>query len=146
MTVNKLRTGLTKVFAGITLVVMVAPLFPTAAFAQASSTGSDTGTTPITPPSDTPAPSDSASGLPAPSGINFTVNPNGSSPSVSPDNDNDSVLLVQSIRTSIDHNQPEQALDRLHTFVVKYIRQLCTRHAIPFNQDIHLFIVCLVFM
>jgi hypothetical protein len=50
-------------------------------------------------------------------------------------NDNDSVLLVQSIRASIDHNQPEQALDRLHTFVVKYIRQLCTRHAIPFNQD-----------
>ena len=49
-------------------------------------------------------------------------------------NDNDSVLLVQSIKTSIDHNQPEQALDRLHTFVVKYIRQLCTRHAIPFNQ------------
>jgi hypothetical protein len=50
-------------------------------------------------------------------------------------NDNDSVLLVQSIRASIDHNQPEQALDRLHTFVVKYIRQLCTRHAIPFDQD-----------
>jgi len=50
-------------------------------------------------------------------------------------NDNDSVLLVQSIRASIDHNQPEQALDRLHTFVVKYIRQLCTRHAIPFTQD-----------
>jgi Abortive infection C-terminus len=50
-------------------------------------------------------------------------------------NDNDSVLLVQSIRSSIDHNQPEQALDRLHTFVVKYLRQLCTRHAIPFDQD-----------
>jgi Abortive infection C-terminus len=50
-------------------------------------------------------------------------------------NDNDSVILVQSIRASIDHNQPEQALDRLHTFVVKYIRQLCTRHAIPFDQD-----------
>jgi hypothetical protein len=49
-------------------------------------------------------------------------------------NDNDSVLLVQSIKASIDHNQPEQALDRLHTFVVKYIRQLCTRHAIPFNH------------
>jgi hypothetical protein len=50
-------------------------------------------------------------------------------------NDNDSVLLVQAIRASIDHNQPEQALDRLHTFVVKYIRQLCTRHVIPFDQD-----------
>jgi hypothetical protein len=50
-------------------------------------------------------------------------------------NDNDSVLLVQSIKASIDHNQPEQALDRLHTFVVKYLRQLCTRHAIPFDQD-----------
>lgn len=53
-------------------------------------------------------------------------------------NDNDSVLLVQSIRASIDHNQPEQALDRLHTFVVKYLRQLCTRHAIPFDQNMPL--------
>jgi hypothetical protein len=44
-------------------------------------------------------------------------------------NDNDS------IRASIDHNQPEQGLDRLHTFVVKYLRQLCTRHAIPFDQN-----------
>ncbi len=50
-------------------------------------------------------------------------------------NDNDSALLVQSIKGSIDHNQPELALDRLHTFVVKYLRQLCTRHAIPFDQD-----------
>jgi hypothetical protein len=50
-------------------------------------------------------------------------------------NDNDAVLLVQSIIASIDHNKPEEALDRLHTFVVKYMRQLCKRRTIPFDQD-----------
>ncbi len=50
-------------------------------------------------------------------------------------NDNDAVLLVQSIIASIDHNKPEEALDRLHTFVVKYMRQLCDRRTIPFDQD-----------
>jgi hypothetical protein len=49
--------------------------------------------------------------------------------------DNDAVLLAQSIIASIDHNKPEEALDRLHTFVVKYMRQLCKRRTIPFDQD-----------
>lgn len=50
-------------------------------------------------------------------------------------NEKDFALLSQSIRASIDKNQPEQALDRLHTFVVKYIRALCTEHAILFDKD-----------
>jgi hypothetical protein len=48
--------------------------------------------------------------------------------------DKDFGLLAQSIRESIEKNQPEQALDRLHTFVIKYVRALCTRHAIAFEK------------
>jgi len=44
-------------------------------------------------------------------------------------------LLVRSIKESIEKNQPEQALDRLHTFVIKYIREVCTRHGILFQKD-----------
>jgi hypothetical protein len=49
--------------------------------------------------------------------------------------DNDFALLAQSIKESIEKNQPEQALDRLHTFVIKYVRELCVRHAIDFEKD-----------
>jgi len=49
--------------------------------------------------------------------------------------DKDFNLLVKSIRESIQKNEPEGALDRLHTFVIKYIRDLCGRHSIPFNKD-----------
>lgn len=37
-------------------------------------------------------------------------------------NDKDFSLLARSIRESIQKNEPEAALDRLHTFVVKYVR------------------------
>jgi hypothetical protein len=50
-------------------------------------------------------------------------------------NDKDFELLAQSIKESIDKNQPEQALDRLHTFVIKYVRELCSRHTIAFNKE-----------
>lgn len=43
-------------------------------------------------------------------------------------------LLAESIRESIRRNAPEVALDRLHTFVVKYIRHLCKRHGIIFDR------------
>lgn len=49
--------------------------------------------------------------------------------------DKDFNLLAKSIRESIQKNEPEGALDRLHTFVIKYIRDLCGRHSIPFNKD-----------
>lgn len=50
-------------------------------------------------------------------------------------NEKDFALVSQSIRESIGKNQPEQALDRLHTFVIKYMRALCTEHAISYEKD-----------
>ncbi|MFM2291665.1 MAG: hypothetical protein RIS29_1478 [Bacteroidota bacterium] len=44
-------------------------------------------------------------------------------------------LLAKSIKESIDKNEPEIALDRLHTYVVKYVRQLCENHAIAFQKE-----------
>lgn len=49
--------------------------------------------------------------------------------------DKDFELLAKSIRDSIEKNKPETALDRLHTFVVKYIRELCERHSIEYDKD-----------
>ncbi|GAB4270707.1 MAG: abortive infection family protein [Candidatus Promineifilaceae bacterium] len=47
-------------------------------------------------------------------------------------------LLAQSILESIKRNEPESALDRLHTFVVKYVRKLCDKHGINFDRNIPL--------
>jgi hypothetical protein len=44
-------------------------------------------------------------------------------------------LLAKSIRESIRNNEPEAALDRLHTFVMKYIRQLCDKHGIGYDKN-----------
>ncbi len=44
-------------------------------------------------------------------------------------------LLADAIREAIEKNKPETALDRLHTFVVKHVRQLCDKHQIAFSQD-----------
>jgi len=51
-----------------------------------------------------------------------------------PDDKNFS-LLAKSIRESIDKNEPEAALDRLHTYVMKFIRQLCENHKIEIKKD-----------
>jgi hypothetical protein len=50
-------------------------------------------------------------------------------------NDKDFALLAKSIKESIEKNEPESALDRLHTFVVKYVRQLCDNHVISHEKD-----------
>lgn len=47
-------------------------------------------------------------------------------------------LLAKSIRESINKNEPEVALDRLHTFVVRYIRQLCDKHQITYDKNVPL--------
>ncbi|GAB3305045.1 abortive infection family protein [Hymenobacter humi] len=47
--------------------------------------------------------------------------------------DKDFNLLSETIRKSIEDNQPEVALDRLHTFLVKYVRELCGKHGIKFE-------------
>ena len=43
--------------------------------------------------------------------------------------------LAKSVREAIERNQPESALDRLHTFVMKYLRVLCERHGISLERD-----------
>lgn len=53
-----------------------------------------------------------------------------------PNNDDkDFSLLSKSIKASIESNEPEVALDRLHTFVIKYVRELCKKHSIEFNKE-----------
>lgn len=49
--------------------------------------------------------------------------------------DRDFSLLAKSIRESIEKNEPEVALDRLHTYVMKFIRQLCENHKIAISKD-----------
>lgn len=49
--------------------------------------------------------------------------------------DKDFSLLAKSIRESIAKNEPEAALDRLHTFVVRYIRELCAKHSIAYDKN-----------
>ena len=43
-------------------------------------------------------------------------------------------VLAEKIRESIANNEPEVALDRSHTFVVKYIRRLCDKHDISYDK------------
>ncbi len=49
--------------------------------------------------------------------------------------DRDFSLLAKSIREGIQRNEPEAELDRLHTYVVKYIRQLCDKHGIVYDKN-----------
>ncbi len=49
--------------------------------------------------------------------------------------DRDFKFLAKSIRESIEKNEPEAALDRLHTFTFRYIRELCERHQIKFDKS-----------
>ena len=50
-------------------------------------------------------------------------------------NEKDFELLSLSIKESIEKNQPETALDRLHTFLVKYLRNLCGKYKIDYTKD-----------
>lgn len=43
--------------------------------------------------------------------------------------------VAKAIREAIEKNQPEVGLDRLHTFVIKYVRSLCTQHGIVVTRD-----------
>jgi hypothetical protein len=45
------------------------------------------------------------------------------------------VALAKSVRESIEKNEPETGLDRLHTFVVKYMRVLCEKRGIATDRD-----------
>ena len=53
--------------------------------------------------------------------------------------DKDFEVLAKSVRESIERNEPEIGLDRLHTFVTKYLRVLCNKHGITtgWNKPLH---------
>jgi len=44
-------------------------------------------------------------------------------------------LLANQVKASINANQPETALDRLHTFVVNYVRRRCDQRGIAYDRD-----------
>jgi len=44
-------------------------------------------------------------------------------------------VLAKSVRDAIEKNEPESGLDRLHTFVVKYVRLLCKKHGSAADRD-----------
>lgn len=48
--------------------------------------------------------------------------------------DKDFKLLAKSIRESIEKNEPETGLDRLHTFIFRYLRELCDKHQITYDK------------
>jgi hypothetical protein len=43
--------------------------------------------------------------------------------------------VARQVREAIQKNEPENALDRLHTFVIKYVRTLCEDHGIAVTRD-----------
>jgi hypothetical protein len=43
--------------------------------------------------------------------------------------------VAKAVREAIDKNEPESALDRLHTFVIKYVRTLCTQHGLVVARE-----------
>lgn len=47
----------------------------------------------------------------------------------------DFARLAKSIKDSLEQNEPEVAIDRLHTFCVKYTRALCAKHGLQYVQD-----------
>jgi hypothetical protein len=56
--------------------------------------------------------------------------------SIKPNSDDESFeKLAKSIKQCINNNEPETGIDRLHTFVVKYIREICLKHKIEFEKE-----------
>ena len=44
-------------------------------------------------------------------------------------------MVAGQIRDSIEKNEPEAALDRLHTLLVQFIRELCDKHGIQYEKN-----------
>lgn len=45
-------------------------------------------------------------------------------------------LVAKAARECFEKNEPEQGLDRLHTFLVKFLRRLCEEHGIPRERSV----------
>jgi len=50
----------------------------------------------------------------------------------------DFTLVAKAARDCFEKNEPEQGLDRLHTFLVKFLRKLCADHDIPKDRTVPL--------
>jgi hypothetical protein len=50
-------------------------------------------------------------------------------------NERDFEVVAKAVRDAIDRNELEAGLDRLHTFVVKYVRSLCEGRGIAVDRD-----------
>lgn len=50
-------------------------------------------------------------------------------------NEKDFEAVAKAVRATIERNQPESGLDRLHTFVIKYVRSLCAQRGIAAARD-----------
>lgn len=55
-----------------------------------------------------------------------------------PNDDDDFKKLSAAIKECIEKNKPETGLDRLHTFVMKFIRKLCIKHNIETAKEMPL--------
>jgi len=49
--------------------------------------------------------------------------------------DKDFHQLARLIKESIENNQPEAALDRLHVFLIKFLKELCNSHGVDFAKE-----------
>lgn len=49
--------------------------------------------------------------------------------------DKDFHQLAKLIKESIEKNEPETALDRLHLFLIKFLKELCSSHGVTYDQD-----------
>lgn len=52
-----------------------------------------------------------------------------------PGGDEAFVAVARQVREAIDRDEPELAIDRLHTFLVKYMRRLCVRRGVEATRD-----------
>lgn len=43
--------------------------------------------------------------------------------------------LAKAVREAIEKNEPEAGLDRLHTYLVKYFRNLCAKHGVTASKE-----------
>jgi hypothetical protein len=44
-------------------------------------------------------------------------------------------VIAREVQDAISSNKLESGLDRLHTFVIKYVRTVCTKHGISIDRD-----------
>jgi|GEM_PF-3559817 len=55
---------------------------------------------------------------------------------IQPNTQNDDFeKLAKSIRENLENNEPEIALDRLHTYLIKYFRELNNKHGITYEKE-----------